>query len=237
MIKFFRKIRQKLLSENKLSKYLIYAIGEIILVVIGILIALQVNNLNENNKLNKRENDLLKELHTEFIKNKEQFNFTITGHQNVVENCNQIISMFPISINKTDLNLLQKYGGYTFYRFTFNPSQGIINSIINTSSFNIIKNDTLRKNLIAWNDLVKDYQEEEIIATEFLNDQYVPYLIKNGSLQGFNNPKVKLNYIESVEFENMILYRRNSIATILKGSKDDEILNAIDKIIELTKEK
>ena len=47
MIKFFRKIRQKLLSENKFSKYLIYAIGEIILVVIGILIALQVNNKNQ----------------------------------------------------------------------------------------------------------------------------------------------------------------------------------------------
>ncbi|RKE89073.1 MULTISPECIES: hypothetical protein [Flavobacteriaceae] len=47
MIKFFRKFRQKLLSENKFSKYLIYAVGEIILVVIGILIALQVNNQNQ----------------------------------------------------------------------------------------------------------------------------------------------------------------------------------------------
>ena len=50
MIKFFRKIRQNLLSENKFSKYLIYAIGEIILVVIGILIALQINNWNESEK-------------------------------------------------------------------------------------------------------------------------------------------------------------------------------------------
>tara|TARA_R110001632_G_scaffold43376_1_gene109922 strand:+ start:78612 stop:78830 length:219 start_codon:yes stop_codon:yes gene_type:complete len=48
MIKFFRKIRQKLLSENKFSKYLIYAIGEIILVVIRILIALQLNTSKEN---------------------------------------------------------------------------------------------------------------------------------------------------------------------------------------------
>ncbi len=47
MIKFFRKIRQKLLTENKISKYLIYAIGEIVLVVIGILIALNINNKNE----------------------------------------------------------------------------------------------------------------------------------------------------------------------------------------------
>ena len=55
MIKFFRKIRQRLLSENKFSKYLIYAIGEVFLVVIGILIALQINTWNENKLKTKKE--------------------------------------------------------------------------------------------------------------------------------------------------------------------------------------
>ena len=55
MIKFFRKIRQKLLSENKFNKYLIYAIGEIVLVVIGILIALGINNWNNEQKDNQAE--------------------------------------------------------------------------------------------------------------------------------------------------------------------------------------
>jgi hypothetical protein len=50
MITLFRRFRQRLLSENKFSKYFIYALGEIILVVIGILIALQINNWNENRK-------------------------------------------------------------------------------------------------------------------------------------------------------------------------------------------
>ncbi len=62
MIKFFRKIRQKMLTENKFSKYLLYAIGEIILVVIGILIALQINNWNENRKLQNEELRLLLEV-------------------------------------------------------------------------------------------------------------------------------------------------------------------------------
>ncbi len=59
MIKFFRKIRQRLLTENKFSKYLIYAIGEIILVVIGILIALGINNWNTENQ---RKNELTSSL-------------------------------------------------------------------------------------------------------------------------------------------------------------------------------
>ncbi|MBQ0787882.1 MAG: hypothetical protein KBT69_10295, partial [Oceanihabitans sp.] len=59
MIKFFRKIRQKMLTENKFSKYLIYAVGEIILVVMGILIALQINNWNETRQIKKVEKETL----------------------------------------------------------------------------------------------------------------------------------------------------------------------------------
>ena len=68
MIKFFRKIRQKMLNKNKFSKYLLYAIGEIILVVIGILIALQINNWNELKKNSNKEFYLLQQLQKEFEK-------------------------------------------------------------------------------------------------------------------------------------------------------------------------
>lgn len=62
MFKFFRKIRQRLLGEKRITKYLIYAFGEIILVVIGILIALQVNIWNEAKKSVKAQNELLLKL-------------------------------------------------------------------------------------------------------------------------------------------------------------------------------
>ena len=65
MIKFFRKIRQRLLTENKFSKYLLYAIGEIILVVIGILIALSINNWNEEIKQRANDVKFLKNLRNE----------------------------------------------------------------------------------------------------------------------------------------------------------------------------
>ncbi|MEM6516972.1 MAG: DUF6090 family protein, partial [Bacteroidota bacterium] len=59
MIKFFRNIRKTLLTENRFNKYLLYAIGEIVLVVIGILIALQINNWNENRKDNNVEQEVI----------------------------------------------------------------------------------------------------------------------------------------------------------------------------------
>lgn len=69
MIKFFRKIRQNLLMENKTSTYFTYAIGEIVLVVIGILIALQINNWNESRKAKENEIVLLTKLKEENLLN------------------------------------------------------------------------------------------------------------------------------------------------------------------------
>ena len=80
MIKFFRKIRQNLLKENKTGKYLKYAIGEIILVVIGILIALQINNWNENRIENIYEKQVYKQIYNDIIADSLNLSDVITGY-------------------------------------------------------------------------------------------------------------------------------------------------------------
>jgi hypothetical protein len=77
MIKFFRKIRQNLLMENKTGKYFKYAIGEIILVVIGILIALQINNANENRKTNNIKHNYYNQIVVDLNKEIENINSRI----------------------------------------------------------------------------------------------------------------------------------------------------------------
>lgn len=67
MIKFFRQIRQQFLTENKFSKYILYAVGEILLVVIGILIALQIDNWNEDRKSKILEVKILKRLRQDLV--------------------------------------------------------------------------------------------------------------------------------------------------------------------------
>ena len=71
MVKIFRNIRQKLAAENKVMAYLRYAVGEIILVVIGILIALQINNWNENRKENISENEFKKAVRNDLKNDKD----------------------------------------------------------------------------------------------------------------------------------------------------------------------
>ena len=84
MIKFFRHIRKSLLMENKTSKYFKYAIGEIVLVIIGILIALQINNWNIENSNKKIEKQLLISLKGDFTKTKKNIEKTIELQTNVL---------------------------------------------------------------------------------------------------------------------------------------------------------
>ena len=77
MLRFFRQIRQRLLTDNKFSKYLLYAVGEILLVVIGILIALQINNWNEWRKDREKEREVLYELKENLQRNIEDLNRTL----------------------------------------------------------------------------------------------------------------------------------------------------------------
>ena len=96
-MKLFRKIRQKLLVENRFSKYLIYAIGEIILVVIGILLALQVNNWNESRKRVDEENQYYKNI-------QRQLNEDISGIKSNIDFNQFYYEQYQFAINQIETN-------------------------------------------------------------------------------------------------------------------------------------
>jgi hypothetical protein len=93
MIKFFRKIRQQLLSQNRLGKYLLYAIGEILLVVIGILIALQINNWNEQRKKDILEHEYYCRLLEDVELDIEQIDQLIINTQDRISSANNAIRL------------------------------------------------------------------------------------------------------------------------------------------------
>jgi len=92
MIKFFRKIRYDLIEKNKNGKYLKYAIGEIVLVVIGILIALQINTWSENQKKDELGNIYLNDLKSDITIDIKTFNERILNNKNRISNADSIIS-------------------------------------------------------------------------------------------------------------------------------------------------
>lgn len=236
MIKFFRKIRYDLMETGKTGKYLKYAIGEIVLVVIGILIALQINNWNGQRKLELKEKSLLAAIHKEFLKNKIQLDLTISQHNLALNSCKKIIDLFPLDIESINLDSISLYLYNLKNAPSFNPSQGSINSIINTSSFDIISNNTLRELLISWPDLVADYRENEIGSRKLLNRLIEPYFSKHFDYNlNFTDKRNQLKYLESLEFEYLIKIRSQYlIYAIGENSHLPQVIQSINDIIRLS---
>jgi hypothetical protein len=153
MIKFFRKIRQKLLTENKFSNYLLYAIGEIILVVIGILIALQINNWNIENADHKKEIIYLKSLKNEMESNLASLNKEEERISTFVKREQVLIKIMS---SKEAIDTTSDKTIFNFYKDIFNTplitnvETGAINEIISSGGLQYIKNDSIRKLVSSW---------------------------------------------------------------------------------------
>jgi len=164
MIKFFRKIRRVLLTKNNFSKYFLYAIGEIVLVVIGILIALQINNWNENNQLKIEEVKSLQSLLSEFQGNLQEFDITHAKQLNRNDAINRILFSDVSNYSLSDLDSLYIKANYNW---TYNPSFSIYNSLINTGKIQLISNDTLQNKVAQFKEQVNDYLEDEMFIFNF----------------------------------------------------------------------
>ena len=119
MIQFFRKIRQSFIKKNKFSKYLVYAIGEIMLVVIGILIALQINNWNENRILKQKTKGYIENLKSDLINDTLNIDQLINYGKSHTDQINGFKSFFKqpdISINaKLDSSLKLNTPFYRYF--------------------------------------------------------------------------------------------------------------------------
>ena len=93
MITLFRRIRQKLIESGSATKYLFYAVGEIALVMIGILLALQVNNWNEERKEGEQEQRVIASLHNEFRENLKQLDIDITRAETVYQHTDSMMAL------------------------------------------------------------------------------------------------------------------------------------------------
>ncbi len=175
MIKFYRKIRHKLLSENKLRKYLFYAIGEIILVVIGILIALQINNWNEKQKAKRTTytyvENLIEDLNKDTLMYADQINAASLKNQFCKDINKVIFESEKISDTSKFIINLQAAGRLILPKITDNTYQ----DLLSTGNLKLIKDersiDAIRdyySNPLEW--WYQDYKDQ-------LVNSYLPIVV------------------------------------------------------------
>tara|TARA_R110000744_G_scaffold346706_2_gene452297 strand:- start:23 stop:715 length:693 start_codon:yes stop_codon:yes gene_type:complete len=148
MIKFFRKIRQKLLSENKFSKYLIYAIGEIVLVVIGILIALQINNWNESRKQSTAEKEFITSLKNDLKQDRIFIESVIELNEPRIEAYKILNSDLHNLYNNDRKSLDSIFKIYFRSQRTFYPISGSYESAVSGNQITVFKDKVLLQKVV-----------------------------------------------------------------------------------------
>ena len=215
MIKFFRKIRQKLLSENKFSKYLIYAIGEILLVVIGIFIALQINNWNELRKEKEQETIILSDLKEDLTATRLNFVETIKNQEKMILSSRDLIDAIEAKDYSTHTDAIRKYirtGAFSHHREV--AILGSYDAIIGSGKTSIIKNKELLNALANFSSQYQSGFEDETKSDNLLNlmmtaskNFYSP--LSNDNMRRAINLKKKYN-LQEKEIAVKNLYENES---------------------------
>lgn len=241
MLAFLRRFRKSVLGSGSFRKYLPYALGEIILVVVGILLALQVNNWNQDRINKTREKLFLEEVHSDFLQNKEELETNIRNYSRVEAQARKIIALFPIDVNTVHLDSLASYFQDIDFNGSFDVSRGSIAALQGSASFDIISNDELRSLLLRFDDLLADYSEREYRSQLFVRDHFVPYLnarIPKPFHEGVQDRRTDLSFLNTIEFENLVKTRVEQIEPFIRLDSHGgrELAPAIERIIQLAEE-
>ncbi|WP_276390698.1 DUF6090 family protein [Eudoraea chungangensis] len=183
MLTFFRQIRQQLLSEGNTIKYFKYAIGEIVLVVIGILIALAINNYNRKQKDIEQEQVILKQLKSDYKANLLQLENKIEMRRKLIEESLNVfeITSKEILISEDSLSMI-------FATFFMDPTFDPIEiDIINSGNIKLIRNDTLKQLLSHWTSDIRSYKESELIQHDHYISDIIPYMKEVGIMRNANH--------------------------------------------------
>ncbi|MBR9847289.1 MAG: hypothetical protein GYB35_14835 [Algicola sp.] len=228
MIKFFRKIRQNLLSEGKTRKYLKYAVGEILLVVIGILIALQINNWNESRKNSTFERKVISELFVDVNQDIQEMN-------NALDSINQS--------QKSSYHIIEFMEGKTEYHDSlnkhFSTSLGLWSLSPNKIAFEMAKeegmyfitNDSIRFYASKVNGYTYDYiQVLENRFQDYKSNIVLPHIqplfksynfisMEPNKYEELRQDKTYLSIIKSMisirgRYKRMLEYRYNEVSEL-----------------------
>ena len=236
------------MQKNKTGKYLKYAIGEIALVVIGILIALQVNNWNEIRKQNNNGVNVLVKLEKEFIENQILLNKIIPLHKRTVYSNNRLLEFVSPNPNQEKIDSLGYYVNDLSFIPKYTPNKSVLNSVISSGDINFIGNEKITYQITNWNGKIEEYNYWISVVSSITMDMILLYTVKNYPMKNMNSMKGlehfddsslskfifdQSRFLSSMELENMVELRR--LISIQLRESANEIQMVQDEIIQLIK--
>jgi len=224
VLNFFRRIRRNLANQNKFVQYSRYAIGEIILVVIGILIALQINNFNEQRKDREKEQVVLKQLKEDYETDLIQLKQKMEMRNEIVSSAFSVLKAidYPDKIVRDSLIInLAKVDSDP----TFDP---IENDLISSGNIRLIKSEKLKRLLSNWSSDIVALQELEVTWSNKIVQRFEPLLSKLGLSRDVSNYWVSPSNQSGLLDDNSIF-----METVIGNSKNRSSIHEITNSREI----
>ena len=166
MIRFFRSIRQDLINENKTVKYLKYAIGEILLIVIGIMIAVQIGSWSEQRKLNQNRLELIENLKSDFQIYLTRLEEAVARGQSVDEGLLAFMKIAAGDNSHLTVNEIKVIAKYVMGGVPFHPALGAYHAAVSTGSMALINDTSLTELFIDFEDEVRRFTNLEDLGRQ-----------------------------------------------------------------------
>ena len=213
-----------MLTENKFSKYILYAFGEIVLVVIGILIALQINNKNQQKISINEEQVLLKILKNDFTNRLNELELLNAGRKHAVNIIEQLMSLRDNPPEDYNDHVMDSLLAMSTTTYRFNEKFATMDMLFNSGKVNSLSNDSLKFLLSNWPANVEEMLEEQrLIVTNFydlekslskyvsLRDIYQKFSWSNYHIPDIKPATLQKDYkglLNDVSFENLLASKR-----------------------------
>ena len=233
MIKFFRHIRKKFVAENRFSKYLIYAIGEIVLVVIGILIALQINNWNQLKKEQAFEKEILQQIRANLLKDKITLKEIKGNFEKAMSSTEKILTA---TWTPEEKDSVQFWLGNIVQFDRFHPLTNAY-EVAKSKGLDLIKNKQLRFKIGAY------YDDELIDVSKSIED--IENAFHRDWLDIIRNETIEIKFKEHVILKDLSFLKGNTkVQNILKLNRGNysgghrrliKVLKSIDNLLSLIK--
>jgi hypothetical protein len=231
MLLFFKKLRRTLLSENRFNKYLLYAFGEIVLVVIGILIALQINNWNTNRLKRQEEKKSYQDIRQQITDDMNEiirvknFNNYFSDH---FTRASQIIS----SNNRAKMDSLTLMAMMLSQTSDFFRSGNIYETLVNSGDLKLLKNTDITSRLQKLEMTYTHINRLEEIHWEIVMSEFSPEI--KGVINYATQKAVKPEKLYSVEIQNIFI----ECIFLTKGKEAiyDQAIGEIEEIVNLIDE-
>tara|TARA_R110002051_G_scaffold181774_1_gene251277 strand:+ start:49354 stop:50091 length:738 start_codon:yes stop_codon:yes gene_type:complete len=239
MINLFRKFRRQQISSKQYKKYLIYIIGEVFLVVIGILIALQINNWNEGRKMNTEKLKILVELQNEFKENQNALDRKIDLHKFISSQTDDLVNLFNPIPKKADIKKIDTL----IITMAFMPEFKATTSVLNSEKLALVQDSKLKSHIADWKFSYEEYRQQIKITYDLYYNHIYPFISENYQIKNAGGIFFESNksffdvdimkILSNSAFENHVFMRSINAKSILNSAtKLKEIQKIIIKNIE-----